>query len=267
MATKTEVSSFIARQIINIVAFVALVVIAVCAGSVPYNNNYLMDVVSKYNPDFMAAAYSCYVINILIYVFLLCFIIYQGFTHRRNDRAIRSIDYLFWVFVVASIIWTFGFFYDVQSLAFVGMIIAAAAAFFIYAKLGIGRDKVTRAHYWCVHVPFSLIAATMIFGVVSQVSIFCIRYDLVWWGMGQVAWTVVAMLLVGFFGALFLQLRPDCIFGIAMIWLSAGVAVYQGCQDESMVNAFAYLLVLYFGIVTFANGMHRPRISKRESTK
>lgn len=264
MATRTEVSNHLARQLINIVAYVALVVIAVCAGSVPFNNNYLMDVVSKYNPDFMAAAYSCYVINVIIYVFLLCFIIYQGFTHRRNDKVIRSIDFLFWVFVVASIIWTFGFFYDVQSLAFVGMIIAAAAAFFIYDRIGVGRDKVTRAHYWCVHFPFSIIAATMIFGVVSQVSMFCIRYDLVWWGMGQIAWTVAAMLVIGFVGSIFLQLRPDCGFGCAMVWLSAGVAVYQHGQ-EPVITAFAYLLALYFAVVTFSNGMHRPRVCKRDT--
>ena len=203
-------------------------------------------------------------VNIIIYVFLLCFIIYQAFSHRRNDRVIRSIDFLFWVFVVASIVWTFGFFYDVQSLAFIGMIIAAAAAFFIYDKLGIGRDKVTHANYWCVHFPFALIAAATIFGIVSQVSIFCIRYDLVWWGIGHTAWSIAAMLLVGFFGSLFLQLRPDCGFGCAMVWLSAGVAVYQNGQ-EPIVTAFAYLMVLYFAILTFANGMHRPRSSKRDT--
>lgn len=264
MATKTEVSNHFVRQIINIVAFVALVVISVCAGCVPFNNNYLMDVVSKYNPEFMAAAYSWYIMNIIVYGFLLCFIVYQGFTHRRNDRAIRSIDSLFWLFVIAHIVWTFGFFYDVQSLAFIGMVIAATAAFFIYAKLGIGRDKVTRANYWCVHFPFSVIAAAAIFALVGQVAIFCMRYDLVWWGVGQMGWTVIAMLLIGFFGSLFLQLRPDCGFGCTMVWLSAGVAVYQNSQDP-VVAAFSYLLVLYFAIVTFANGMHRPRVSKRDT--
>lgn len=266
MATRTEVSNHFIRQFINVVAFLALVVIGACAGSVPFNNNYFMDVVSKYNPDFMASAYSWYVLHIIIYVFLLCFIVYQAFSHRRNDRLLRSLDYLFWVFAAASIVWTFGFFYDVQSLAFVGAVISAATAFFIYERIGIGRDKVTRAHYWCVHFPFSLIAAGMIFGLVSQISIFCIRYDLVWWGMGEMGWTITAMLLVGFFGSLFLQLRPDCGFGCAMVWLSAGIAVYQcGHSQEPVVTAFAYLLVLYFAIVTFANGMHRPRVSKRDT--
>ena len=98
MATRTEVSNNLVRQIINTIAFVAFVVITVCAGSIPYNNNYLMDVVSKYNPDFMAAAYAGYILDIVIYVFLLCFIVYQGFTHRRNDKMVRSIDYLFLVY-------------------------------------------------------------------------------------------------------------------------------------------------------------------------
>lgn len=264
MATKTEVSNHFARQIINIVAFVAFVVISLCAGCVPFNNNYFMDVVSKYSPDFMATAYARYVLDIIIYVFLLCFIVYQGFTHKRNDRAIRSIDYLFWVFVVAHIVWTFGFFYDVQSLAFIGMVIACAAVFFIYGRLGIGRDKVTRANYWCVHFPFSILAAGALFCLVAQIEIFCIRYDLVWWGMGQTGWNIVAMLLIGFFGGLFLQLRPDCGFGCTAIWLSAGVAVYQNNQDP-IITAFAYLLVLYFALVTFSNGMHRPRAPKRET--
>lgn len=266
MATRTEVSNHLARQIINIIAFVAFVVISVCAGCVPFNNNYLMDVVSKYSPDFAPAAYSWYVLNIVVFVFLLCFVVYQAFTHKRNDKSIRSVDYLFWVFVVAHIIWTFGFFYDIQSLAFTAAVVACAIAFIIYIRLGIGKDKVTQAQYWCVHFPFALIAASAIFAFVTQVSIFCIRYELVWWGMGQLAWDVVAMLLIGFFGGLFLQLRPDCGFGCTAIWLSAGVAVYQNGQ-EPLVAAFAYILVLYFAIVTFANGMHRPRVSKRESSR
>lgn len=266
MATRTEVSNHFARQIINIVAFVAFVVISVCAGCVPFNDNYVMDVVAKYSPDFVPAAYSWYVLNIIVYIFLLCFIIYQGFTNRRNDKAIRSIDYLFYVFVVAHIVWTFGFFYDVQSLAFIGAVIACTAAFFIYARLGIGRDKVTRVHYWCVHFPFSIIAAASLYAIVTQISIFCIRYDLVWWGMSQLGWNIVAMLFVGFFGGLFLQLRADCAFGCTAVWLAAGVSVYQHNQDP-VIAAFSYLLVLYFAIITFANGMHRPRVAKRDSTK
>jgi len=268
MATRSEVSNHFTRQLINVIAFIAFVVVSACSGCIPFNNNYLMDVVGKYSPSFMPAAYSWYVLNIIVYVFLLCFAVYQSFTHKRNDKMIRSIDYLFWVFVVTHIMWTFGFFYDIQSLAFVGAVIASAIAFIIYGRLGIGRDRVTGAHYWCVHFPFSVIAAAAVFGLVTQIAIFCIRYDLVWWGMGQLGWNVVAILVVGFFCGLFLQRRPDAGFGCTAIWLASGLAVYQSSQGaEGTMVAFAYLLVLYFAIITFSNGMHRPRMSKRDSTK
>lgn len=264
MATKTETTYQIARQICNIIVYVALVVITVCACTLPFNNNYFMDIVSKYNPAIMPAAYAVYVLGIAIYVFLLCFVVYQAMSHRKHDRVIRSIDFLFWVLVVAEIVWTFGFFYDVQSLAFVGMVIAAVAAFCIYNRVGIGREKVTNTAYWCVHFPFSLIAACTLFKIVSQVSIFCIRYNLIWWGMGETAWAIAALLLILFFGSLFLQYRPDAGFGCAMVWLSASVAVYQNGQNM-IVTSFAYLLVLYFGLVTFSNSMHRPRVAKRDT--
>lgn len=264
MATKTEVSHNLTRQILNIIAYVAFVVIIVCAGLVPFNNNYFMDVVSRYCPDFMVPAYSWYILNAVVFVFLLCFVIYQAMSNRRNDKTLRSIDFLFLVYVVAHIIWTFGFFYDLQPLAFIGMIIAAIAIFMIYHRLGIGHDKVTTTHYWCVHFPFSIMAAAAIFAIVAQVSVFCIRYDLVWWGVGQTAWTVIAMLVIGMVGSLFLLNRPDVGFGTTLVWLSAGLAVYQNSQNP-LVTAFAYLLVLYFAIITYANGLHRPRISKRDT--
>ena len=264
MATRAEAGQNLARQIINIIAYVALFAVSVTAVTVPYNNNYLMDVVSRYNPDFMASAYVWYIFSIVEFVFLLCFIIYQGMSKRKNDKVLRSIDAPWYVFVVANIIWTFGFFYDVQWLAFVGTLITAVALFYIYIELGIGKTKVSRCFYWCVHFPFAILAASIIFGVVAQTAMFCIRYNLIWWGIGQTAWTVVAMLVVGFFGSLFMHWRCDVGFGCTMVWFSAGIAVYQNNYDP-VVTAFAYLLALYFAIVTYACAMHRPRVNKKGS--
>ena len=264
MATKTEVSNHFARQIVNIAAYVAFVVIAVCAGTIPFNGNYLMDVVARYNPDIVPAAYACYVAHVVVYVFLLCFAIYQALSHKRNDKAIRSIDLTFLVFVVASIVWTFGFFYGAQALALIGMFASSIAAFMIYHKLGIGKDRVTGRHYWCVHFPFSLVAAGALFGIVAQTSIFCMHYDLVWWGAGQLGWNMSAALLIAFFGSFILHYRPDVGFGLTLTWLAAGVAVYQNNENVLLTTTFA-LMALYFGLLTFSNAMHRPRVSKRDT--
>ncbi|MBM3191583.1 MAG: hypothetical protein FJZ63_02870, partial [Chlamydiae bacterium] len=257
MATRTDASHHLTRQILNIVAYVAFVVVGVCSGVLPFNNNYFMDVVSRYNPDFMVPAYAWYVLNLVVFVFLLCFVIYQAMAHKRNDRSLRSVDFFFLAYVIAHILWTFGFFYNIQPLAFVSMVIGAFSIIMIYHRLGIGQDRVTRTHYWCVHFPFSILTAGALFAAVAQIAIFCIRYNLVWWGVGQVAWTVIAILAIALVGSLFLLNRPDVGFGATLVWLSAGLAVYQNSQTP-VVASFAYLLTLYFAIITYANGLHRP---------
>lgn len=264
MAAKTDVSHNFARQLINIVAFIAFVVIPGLAVTLPFNGNYLMDVVAKYSPDFMVPAYAWYISHAVVYVFLLCFIVYQALPHKRNDRVIRSIDILFCVLVLANIVWTFGFFYEVQTLALVGSIVGATCAFLIYDRLGVGRDRASRTTYWCVHFPFSVAAATALFGIVSELSIFCIHYELVWWGVGETSWNIIAMLIVTFFGSVFMHYRPDAAFGVTCAWLSAGLAVHQGNQNP-VISAFAYLMTLYFALATFLNGMHRPRLTKKDT--
>ncbi len=264
MASKPDVSNNFARQIINVIAYALLIVVSVLSVTLPFNGNHLMDVVAKYSPEFMVPAYCWYINHAVAFVFLLCFVAYQAMPHRRNDKVLRSIDVLFSVFVLANILWTFGFFYEVQTLAFVGMIVAAVSVFLIYNRLGIGRDRVSRTGYWCVHFPFSVMAACALFGIVAELSIFCLHYELVWWGVSETAWNVIAMLVVSFIGSLFLQYRPDAAYGLTLVWLSAGLVVYQNNQN-AVVTSFAYLMALYFAILTFFNALHRPRIGKKET--
>lgn len=260
MPTKTENCHNLTRQIINIVAYVAFVVISACAVSVPFNNNYLMDVVSRYNPDFMASGYVWYLFGIFAYVFFLCFIIYQAEKKRRHDVELRALDIPFWVIVVMSIIWTFAFFYDIQWLAFCAVIIKAIAVFYVFFTLGIGKKKASRKHYWCVHFPFSILTAATIFAVISTVAMFCIRYNLIWWGIGQTAWSVVAMLVWAFVVSALMHHRPDIGFGCTSIWLAAGIVVYQNGYDP-IITYTALILALYFSVITYATALHKPRKS------
>ncbi len=260
MPTKSDNCQNLTRQIINIIAYVAFVVISACAVSVPFNNNYLMDVVSRYNPDFMASAYVWYLFGLVSYVFFLCFIIYQAEKSRRHDHDMRALDIPFWVIVVMSIIWVFGFFYDIQWLAFCAVLIKAVAVFWIYFTHGIGHKKVSDKHYWCVHFPFSILAAATMFAVISTVAMFCIRYNLIWWGIGQTAWTVVAMLVWAFFVSLFMHCRSEIGFGCTSIWLAAGIVVYQNGHDP-IVTFTALALTLYFAVITYASAFHKPRKS------
>lgn len=264
MVVKSDVSNHLARQIANIVAYVVLVVVTVCAGTIPFNNNYLMDIVSRYGQDFMPAAYSWYLFHIVLFVFMLCFVIYQAQMSKRHDKVLRSIDKLFLVLVSGKILWIVGFFYDVQAIAAVGVAVAAICAFMIYRRIGVGKDRVSKTHYWCVHFPFSILVAAALFGVVVQVSIFCLNYDLMWWGVGQTAWNVIAILVLSFIGTLFLHYRPDAAFGATFVWLATGVAVYADNKDP-VVASFTCLMVLYFAIATYANALHRPRLSKKDT--
>lgn len=256
MPTKSENTNNLIRQIITIIAYIAFVVISVCAVAVPFNHNYLMDVVSRYNPDFMAPAYVWYILGIVAYVFFLCFVIYQGEKKRRHESSIRAIDIPFWVISIMSIIWTFGFFYDLQWLAFCAIIIKAVAVYYVYFTHGIGEKKVSKKHYWCVHFPFSLLAAATMFGVITTVSMFCVRYNLIWWGVGQTAWTVIAMLIWGFFVSLFKCCRADVVFGCTSIWLASGIVVYQNGHNP-IVTYVALALTLYFAVITYATAFHR----------
>jgi len=258
-ATKHKLSW---RKWANVIAYLFVMFVSVLGASLQFNNTSIGYVAARYNPYFFLKTYSIIIYGVLIYISLLAFIIYQLFPETLHDKEIRKVDVPFWVWAIATIVWNFGFYYDVQWLAFVFQIVALGALISLYIRLGVGVTRVSKKTYWLVFFPFALLTAINFFFMLMQFNVFCIRYDWMWWGMNQTEWVVVWMLVLSFVGACFMNRRPDMIFGVTFVWGFVGVAFHSGMFSSAVATA-AELMALFFAIVTYATCFHCPKLDNK----
>jgi hypothetical protein len=261
MSSATTKRCYHWRKWTNVIVYLFVMFVGVLGASLRFNGTTIGNMAQSYSPYFFLQTYSFVIYGVLIYIALLAYIIYQLFPETLMDKEVRKVDVPFWVWAGAFVIWNFGFYYDVVWLAFVAQIAALGAVISLYLNLGVGVNRVGKKTYWLVFFPFCLLTAFSFFYMLSTFSVFCIRYNWMWWGMSHMEWTVVMMLVLSFVGACFLNRRPDMVFGVTFVWGFVGVAFYaSGLNDQ--ISMAAKMMALFFAIITYATCFHCPRLEK-----
>ena len=237
--------------------------VGVLGASLQFNNTSIANVAARYNPYFFMKTYAIVIYGVVIYIALLAFIIYQLFPATLGDKEVRKVDVPFWIWTIATVVWNFGFYYDIQWLAFVFQIFSLGSLIFLYLDLGVGKNKASKKTYWLVYFPFTLLVAINFFFMLGQFAIFCIRYNWMWWGLSHTEWTVVMMLVLTFVGSCFMNRRPDMVFGSTFVWGFVAVAFHAMNSNQHIAMA-AELMALYFAIVTYATCFHCPRVEVKK---
>lgn len=263
MSGKTDNKWCSWRLGVNIGVYLLLLFVTVLGASLEFNGMSASKIVSMYNPVFWTAEYANVIFGVLALIGLLGFVVYRLLS-KDHDKVGRRVEIPFWFLSGFGVIWTFAFYYDVQWLALVSMIAYTITAVLIYTELGIGKERVDRSTYWCIYFPFALIAAGALFHMLGQLNIFCAAYGLTWWGMTEFEWALVGMLVLTVIGSYVMVRRPSFVFGSAMVWWSASVAVYQmEMMDNALISIAAVAMALYFAYITFSATIHKSRQLKK----
>lgn len=262
MPAKADRTCCVWKQWVNFFAYLLLLFVTVLGASLRFDNTSVPEMVDVYKPVFWTAGYANVIFGILTLLGLLGFVTHQFMATTKHDKYIHNANVPFWFLASFGVIWTFAFYYDVQWLAFVAAIAYTITAFIIYVLLGIGVDRVSNRTYWFVFFPFTLIAAGALFYMLGQFNVFCQAYGWTWWGMTESEWALVGMLALTFAASYIMARRSDVIFGAAMVWWSASVAVYQEVASDNhsiIVTCTAIAMALYFAYVTYSSAIHMPR--------
>ncbi|MFN2273342.1 MAG: tryptophan-rich sensory protein [Anaerolineales bacterium] len=234
------------RQVVNVIAFLAVVVVNTLANILPLNGLNTGEISDRFQVFFVPAGYV-FAIWGVIYLALGAFTIYQALPGQRDNARLQRIGYLFAASSVANIAWLFLWHYEYFLWTLVAMITLLIILIALYLRLKIGREPVKRVERWLVDIPFSIYLGWI--SVATAANITQMLWYVGWDGFGIAPemWAVLILLVVAVLSTAMAISRGDVAYLLVIIWASVGIAVKQ--QPTPVVSITAWAVAAYAAIL------------------
>src|SRR4030043_2288064 len=137
----------ILRQVINIFAVIATIVVNGLANAMPLNNQTTGEISNRFQFYFVPAGYVFSIWG-LIYLGLIAFAIFQALPSQRENPRLRASGWWIALGGLANIAWIFLWHYEQFPLTLIAMLVLLGTLILTYLRLGIGRSSVSKAETW-----------------------------------------------------------------------------------------------------------------------
>ena len=248
------------RQVINLLAVVATIVVNGLANALPLNGHLTGEISNLFKVYFVPVGYVFSIWG-LIYVGLIAFGVYQMLPSQRENPRLRRIGYLFSLSCLANVIWLFLWHYELFIYTIAIMIALLGLLIAIYLRLEIGRAQVAMKEKWLVDLPFSIYLGWITVATIANAS--DVLDYLKWsrWGIRPEVWAVI-MLIAGLGIASVMSLtRGDIAYQLVIVWAFAGIAVKQTAipvvANAAWVMSALVIIVLIIGVLVRKRRMYQ----------
>jgi hypothetical protein len=233
----------IVRQIVNVLATLAVIAVNVLADALPLNGLTTAEISDRFQVYFVPAGYV-FAIWGLIYLALLGFAVYQALPAQRENPSLRRIGYLYALSCVANIAWLFFWHYELFVWTLVAMVALLLLLIAIYLRVGIGRSRVSAAETWLVRVPFSLYLGWITVATIANVTEVLDYLNWSGWGISPEIWAVIMLVVAAIVASLVSLTRGDVAYVLVIVWAFAGIAVKQSGMAMVAITAAALAAVV-----------------------
>lgn len=248
------------RQVINLLAVVATLVVNGLANALPLNGHLTGEISDRFKVYFVPAGYVFSIWG-LIYVGLIAFGVYQMLPSQRENPRLRRVGYWFALSCLANIVWLFLWHYERFTYTIIIMVALLGLLIGIYLRLGIGRAQVPVKEKWLVDIPFSIYLGWITVATIANASDVLDYLKWSGWGIGPEVWAVI-MLIAGVGIALAMSLtRGDIAYQLVIVWAFVGIAVKQTAMpmvaNAAWVMSALVILVLIIGVLVRKRRMYQ----------
>ncbi len=241
------------RQLIVILAVVAVIAINIFANTLPLNGLNTGEISDRFDIYFVPAGYV-FSIWSLIYLGLIAFAIFQALPAQKENPRLRSVGYIFVFNCLANITWLFLWHYEVFLFTLVAMLALLLSLIAIYLRLDIGRVKVSAGEKWSVHIPFSIYLGWITVATIANAT--QLLYYLGWngWGISPEIWAVIMLAAGVVISAVMSLTRADIVYAMVLVWAYAGIAVEHAntpiVAASAWVGAGLILVILVVAVIS-----------------
>ena len=227
-------------QILNIIAFGAMVYINYLSNALPINGRNPGEISDSF-PNLFVPAGITFSIWGVIYLFLLGFVIYQAkdlFTSNPGYTSwFEKIGVLFILTCMANIGWIYAWHYDKVLISVGIMAIFLVLLITIYLRLGVGSFPVSSSVKWLVHTPFSIYMGWITVAMIANATAFLVSIGWDGFGIAEVFWTIGMIMIAAYIGQRVISSRDDIAYGLVLIWAFAGIIIKQNGMEQNVVIA------------------------------
>ncbi|MGM0410684.1 MAG: hypothetical protein ACQEQF_07945 [Bacillota bacterium] len=240
-------------QLINIFSFFAVIIMNFLANYLPLNG-YNTGEISDMYPNLFVPAAITFSIWGLIYLFLFAFIIYQskGLFNNLNKapKEINKIGWLFFISSIANIFWLISWHYLKPFISLLFMILLLITLITIYLKLNIGKNNYSKIKKWLISVPFSLYLGWITVATIANVSAYLVAINWSRWGISEVIWTIILIIIGLILTILNTIKRQDSIYALVIVWSYIGIILKRYQSSPRYMNiiitaAISIIIILF----------------------
>jgi hypothetical protein len=212
------------RVWINVIAVIATIGINGLANALPLNGVTTGEISDRFDVYFVPAGYVFSIWGV-IYLGLIAFAIYQALPSQRDNPRLIRVGYLFALSCVANIAWLFLWHYELFPLTLIAMVALLGLLISIYTRLGIGREEAPATEQWLVRLPFSIYLGWVSVATIANVTSLLDYLGWNGWGISEVAWTVVMLVIGAGLTTVVSLSRRDVAYALVIVWAFVGIAV------------------------------------------
>jgi len=244
----TQTKNVTTLQVVNVVAFLAVVIVNGLATTTLLNGRTTAEV-SGFYPTLITPAGFTFSIWGIIYVLLLVFVVFQLLPRHRQDAFHRQISYLFALSSVFNIVWLFLWQYDYITVTVALMFALLASLVAIYLRLQIGKSKAPLREKLCVHLPFSVYLGWITVASIANVATALVSVNWDGFGISEATWAVLVIAIALMITLAVLATRRDSAYGLVIIWALTGIAVNQSGNPEVVTTAEISAIITVIAII------------------
>ena len=248
----------VVRQITNIVAVIATIIVNVLSNVLPFNDLTTGEISDRFQVVFVPAGYVFSIWGV-IYLGMIAFAVYQALPAQRENPRLRRVGYLFALSGLANMAWLFLWHYEQFTWTLVAMFTLLALLILIYLRLEIGQNRVPAAETLMIRVPISIYLGWITVATIANVTQVLYYWGWSGWGISGEVWAVILLAVATALSAAMIFTRDDIAYLLVITWSVIGVAVKQA--DSPLVATAAWIAAGAIVLLLVAGTLARRRTS------
>jgi len=238
----------------NSIGVIATIIVNALAVIIPLNGKSTSEL-SDAIPNLFVPAGITFSIWSIIYLFLIMFMIYQIISLTKKKQ--YNIDYIekiggwFILACIGNILWIFLWHYQYVTYSLLAMLLLFISLLMIYLRLNIGLSKVNFKERLMVHTTMSIYLGWITVATIANVTAVLVKLDVGELFLGEVAWTILVIIVATLITVLILLKRIDIAYSLVIIWALLGIFIKRLNTDpvQTSIATVAAILIIVIVIV------------------
>ena len=243
--------------VLNVVGFIATVVINTLASTLPLNGKDTGELSDQY-PNLFVPSGLTFSIWGVIYILLGIYVVYQlvlAIGKKVDDSGqAERIGLLFLLSSVANCGWIFAWHYEVVWLSIILMLLLFVSLLGIYLRLSIGKGNATQKQKYLIHLAFSVYLGWITVATIANVTALLVDAGWNGFGISEQFWATLVIAVATLIAIAMTFRRNDIYFALVADWAAIGILIKRTGETATsdtavVISAGAAIGLISLGII------------------